>query len=70
MRNNDRAYGNVFTTIHNVVKSNIRPDHVKKKDCPFRKSYPDVLVMQPTQDRIDDNGTGSLNCSVHGRIFL
>ena len=38
--------------------------------CPFRKSYPDVLVMQPSQDRNDDNGTRSLNCSVQGRIFL
>ena len=24
--------------------------------CPFRKSYPDELVMQPRQDRNGDNG--------------
>jgi hypothetical protein len=24
--------------------------------CPFRKSHPDVLVIQPSQDRNGDNG--------------
>jgi len=38
--------------------------------CPFRKSYPNVLVMQPSQDRNGDNGARSLDCSVQGRIFL
>jgi hypothetical protein len=38
--------------------------------CPFRKSYPDVLVMQPSQDRNGDNGARSLDCSMQGRIFL
>ena len=43
----------------------------KTKDgCPFRKSYPNVLVMQPSQDRNGDNGARSLDCSVQGRIFL
>ena len=31
--------------------------------CPFRKSYPDVLVMQPCQDGNSDNGTRPLGCS-------
>ena len=38
--------------------------------CPFRKSYPNVLVMQPSQDRNGDNGARPLDCSVQGRIFL
>ena len=38
--------------------------------CPFRKSYPDVLVMQSSQDRNGDNGARSLDCSMQGRIFL
>ena len=37
--------------------------------CLFRKSYPDVLVMQPSQDRNGDNGARSLNGSMQGRIF-
>jgi hypothetical protein len=38
--------------------------------CPFRKSYPDVLMMQSCQDRNGDNDTGPLDCSMQGRIFL
>ena len=38
--------------------------------CPFRKSYPDVLMMQSGQDRNGDNDTGPLNFSMQGRIYL
>ena len=38
--------------------------------CPFRKSYPDVLMMQSGQDWDSDNDTGPLDCSMQGRIFL
>jgi ABC transporter substrate binding protein len=38
--------------------------------CPFRKSYPDVLMMQSGQDWNGDNDTGPLDCSMQGRIFL
>ena len=38
--------------------------------CPFRKSYPDVLVVQSSQDRNGDNGARSLDCSMQVRIFL
>ena len=37
---------------------------------PFRKSYPDVLMMQSGQDGNGDNGARTLDCSVQGRIFL
>jgi len=37
--------------------------------CPFRKSCPNVLVMQPSQDRNGDNGVRSLNYSMQRRIF-
>src|SRR5262245_61159768 len=30
--------------------------------CPFRKLYPDVMVMQPAQDWDCDNDTGPLDC--------
>jgi hypothetical protein len=36
--------------------------------CPFRKSYPDVLMMQSGQDWNGDNDTGPLDCSMQGRI--
>ena len=42
----------------------------RKPSCPFRKSYPDVLVVQSSQDRNGDNGARSLDCSMQGRIFL
>jgi hypothetical protein len=42
----------------------------RKTTCPFRESYPDVLMMQPIQDRNADNGARSLDCSMQGRIFL
>ena len=32
--------------------------------------YPDVLVMQSSQDRNGDNGARSLDCSMQWRIFL
>ena len=38
--------------------------------CPFRKSYPDVLMMQSGQDWNGDNDTGPLDGSMQGRIFL
>jgi len=38
--------------------------------CPFRKSYPDVVMMQSGQDWNGDNDTGPLDCSMQGRIFL
>src|SRR5258708_39153095 len=37
--------------------------------CPFRKSYPDVMVMQPGQDWDGDNGTGALDRPTQGRIL-
>ena len=37
--------------------------------CPFRKSYPDVVVVQPGQDRDGDNGTGALDRPTQGRVF-
>ena len=30
--------------------------------CAFRKSYPDVMVVQPKQDWDGDNDTGPLDC--------
>ena len=38
--------------------------------CPFQKSYPDVLVMQPSQDWNGDDGASPLDGSMQGRIFL
>jgi hypothetical protein len=38
--------------------------------CPFRKSYPNILMMQSGQDWDGDNDTGPLDCSMQGRIFL
>src|SRR5436305_10575548 len=37
--------------------------------CPFRKSYPDVLMVQPGQDWDGDNDTGSLDRPIQGRIL-
>jgi hypothetical protein len=30
--------------------------------CAFRKLYPDVMVVQPGQNRDGDNGTSPLDC--------
>jgi hypothetical protein len=38
--------------------------------CPFRKPYPNILMMQSGQDWDGDNDTGPLDCSMQGRIFL
>src|SRR5947209_18630592 len=37
--------------------------------CPFRKSYPDVLMVQPGQDWDGDNDTGPLDRPTQGRIL-
>jgi hypothetical protein len=37
--------------------------------CPFRKLYPDVMMVEPGQDRDGNNGTGSLNCPAQRRVF-
>src|SRR6266516_5700437 len=37
--------------------------------CPFRKSYPDVLVVQPGQDWDGDNDTEPLDRPTQGRIL-
>jgi hypothetical protein len=37
--------------------------------CPFRKSHPDVLMVQSSQDGNGDNGARSLDSSMQGRIF-
>ena len=50
--------------------TDVRYWHKADIPCPFRKSYPGVLVMQPGQDRNGDNGARSLGCSVKRRIFL
>jgi hypothetical protein len=38
--------------------------------CPFRKLYPDILMMQSGQDWDGDNDAGPLDYSMQGRIFL
>jgi hypothetical protein len=37
--------------------------------CPFRKSYPDIVVVQPGQDWDSDNSAGPLDCPTVGRVF-
>src|SRR6266478_7145656 len=37
--------------------------------CPFRKSYPDALVVQPGQDWDGGNDTGPLDRPTQGRIL-
>src|SRR5207302_11000435 len=37
--------------------------------CPFRKSYPDVLMVQPGQDWDGDNDTEPLDRPTQGRIL-
>jgi hypothetical protein len=37
--------------------------------CPFRKSYPGILVVQPGQDWDGDNDTGPLDRATQGRIL-
>src|SRR5258708_17117422 len=37
--------------------------------CPFRKSYPGILVVQPGQDWDGNNDTGPLDRATQGRIL-
>jgi hypothetical protein len=37
--------------------------------CPFRKSYPDVMVVEPGQNRDGDNDTGPLHRLTQGRVL-
>jgi hypothetical protein len=46
------------------------PKIMSGRSCPFRKSYPNILMMQSGQDWDGDNDTGPLDCSMQGRIFL
>ena len=43
---------------------------MRRNTLSFRKSYPDVLVMPSSQDWNGEDGAGSLDCSMQGRIFL
>jgi hypothetical protein len=38
--------------------------------CPFRKSYPDILMMQPSQNGYSDNAADALDNSPQWRILL
>ncbi len=40
------------------------------KHLSFPKSYPDVLMVQSSQDRNGDNGARALDRTMQGRIFL
>jgi hypothetical protein len=37
--------------------------------CPFQKSYPDIMVVQPGQGWDGDNDAGPLNCPTQRRVF-
>jgi hypothetical protein len=47
----------------------IRCSQNDSRTCPFRKSYPDVLVVQPGQDWDSDNDTGPLDRPTQRRIL-
>jgi hypothetical protein len=38
--------------------------------CACRKSNPDILVMQPAQDRMAKNVTDGLNGTRYGRVLI
>jgi hypothetical protein len=60
-----------FVRQEDIINTNCAEPIIRQiSRCPFRKSYPDVLVMQPSQDRNGDNDTGPLDYSMQGRIFL
>src|SRR5215472_13927042 len=47
----------------------VGPDRPPPITCPFRKLYPDIMVVQPGQDWDRDNGTGALDYPTGGRVF-
>ena len=53
-----------------LSRTSAPPQGHQQKPCHFRKSYPDVLVMQSSQDRNGDDSARSLDGSMRGRIFL
>jgi hypothetical protein len=62
----DRGAGDVDA--EQVKRDEREPDgeasEPDRRTCPFRKSYPDVLMVQSSQDRNGDNGARSLDCSM------
>ena len=60
------ALNEVGNPPHHGCDSTVEPQKPTSREvdtCPFRKSYPDVLVVQSSQDRNGDNGARALDCS-------
>jgi hypothetical protein len=63
-----RAFKNtaVFKSGHNEIQNRPLASKTRKDPapvpCPFRKLYPDVMVVQPRQDWDGYNDPGPLNC--------
>ena len=54
---------------HQSLRRSKRQRSRRSGRCPFRKSYPDIMVVQPGQDWDSDNGAGPLDCPTCGRVF-
>jgi hypothetical protein len=66
----------VIRAIDDEVKAYVPPAAVNPfrvcysaAGCPFRKLYPDVMVVQSGQDWDGDNDTRPLDCPTQGRVF-
>src|SRR6516165_5712170 len=62
-----RVYG--FSTLGHPLQLFALASLFALATCPFRKSYPDVMVVQAGQDWDGDNGAGPLDCPTQRRVF-
>jgi hypothetical protein len=67
LKGNERVKARVDEILQEATKKVV---HHIEYTCPFRKSYPDVLMMQPGQDGNGDNNPAPLDCTMQRRIFL
>jgi hypothetical protein len=59
-----------LSSSHVFAKSGGGPSQVKTSGCPYRKSNPDILVMQAAQDRTAKNVTAGSSGARYGGILL
>ena len=66
MELNKNMHGCTCMTTHDSFVFSIGRPHA----CPSRKSYPDVLVVQSSQDWDGEDNARALDWSMQGRVFL
>ena len=64
-----RIHGELLKLGFAVAQSTVAKYMARKGDCPYRKSNPNVLMMQSAQDRQAENAANGLNTARNRRIL-